>query len=90
MTDVQHDDAAVASLDERARAVLAFESEWPRPSGAKEEAIRAHLDLEPARYYQLLARLVDDPAAWEHAPMLVARLRRLREQRAAHRARLLR
>lgn len=49
--------------------------------GAKEEAIRADLGISPARYYQLLGRLIDTAEAQEHDPMLVKRLRRLREAR---------
>ena len=36
---------------------------------------------EAARYYQLLNALIDRPEALEHDPLLVKRLRRLREQR---------
>ncbi|MGI6877823.1 DUF3263 domain-containing protein [Microbacterium sp. gxy059] len=76
-------------LDETARAILALEAEWPRYSGAKEEEIRSRLGLPPARYYQLLGRLVDDPDALAAEPLLIGRLRRLRERRSAHRSRLL-
>lgn len=79
-----------AGLDEQARAVLALESEWPSHTSGKEEAIRERLGLEPARFYQLLGRLVDDPSARAHAPLLIGRLDRLREARAARRARMLR
>jgi hypothetical protein len=69
-------------LTDRDRAILRFEGEWRRHGGAKEEAIRADLGLSPARYYQLLGRLIDTAEAQEHDPMLVKRLRRLREARA--------
>ncbi|MFT4219826.1 MAG: DUF3263 domain-containing protein [Microbacterium sp.] len=72
-------------LSERDRAILAFESEWRRHAGAKEEAIRADLGLSPARYYQLLGRLIDTVEALEHDPMLVKRLRRVRDAREAAR-----
>ena len=72
-------------LTERDRAILRFEGEWRRHGGAKEEAIRADLGLSPARYYQLLGRLIDTAEAQEHDPMLVKRLRRLREARASAR-----
>lgn len=68
-------------LNDRDRALLDFEAEWRRHVGAKEEAIRADLGLSPARYYQLLGRLIDTTAALEHDPMLVKRLRRLRDAR---------
>jgi hypothetical protein len=72
-------------LTERDRAILRFEGEWRRHGGAKEEAIRADLGLSPARYYQLLGRLIDTAEAQEHDPMLVKRLRRLREARSSAR-----
>ncbi len=61
--------------------MLAFEAEWRRHAGAKEEAIRAELGLSPARYYQLLGRLIETSAALAHDPMLVKRLRRIRDAR---------
>ncbi|PZU36694.1 MAG: DUF3263 domain-containing protein [Microbacterium sp.] len=67
-------------LTDDERAILAFEGEWLRHAGAKEQAIRSDLGLAPARYYQLLGRLIDSPAALAHDPMLVRRLRRLRDQ----------
>ena len=73
-------------LTDRDRALLDFEVEWRRHAGAKEEAIRAELGISPARYYQLLGRLIDTTDAQEHDPMLVKRLRRLREVRLHERA----
>jgi hypothetical protein len=73
-------------LTDRDRAILAFEAEWRRHAGAKEEAIRADLELSPARYYQLLGRLIDTADAQEHDPMLVKRLRRLRDASRGARA----
>ena len=70
-------------LTDRDRAILAFEAEWGRHIGAKEEAIREELDLSPARYYQLLGRLIDTQDAQAHDPMLVHRLRRRRDERAS-------
>lgn len=65
-------------LSETDRAVLDVEGRFWKYQGAKEAAIRAELDLSPVRYYQRLARLADDPAALEHAPLVVARIRRRR------------
>lgn len=75
-------------LSDQDRAILAFEAEWLRHRGAKEEAIRSELGLSPARYYQLLGRLIDTVEALEHDPMLVKRLRRVRDSR--EQARLMR
>ncbi|MCW3491982.1 DUF3263 domain-containing protein [Microbacterium sp. SSM24] len=68
-------------LSERDLAILAFEGEWRRHAGVKEEAIRADLGMSPARYYQLLGRLIDTAEAQAHDPMLVKRLRRLHDAR---------
>lgn len=68
-------------LTDRDRALLDFEAEWSRHVGAKEESIRTEFGLSPARYYQLLGRLIDTAPALEHDPMLVKRLRRLRDAR---------
>lgn len=66
-------------MDDRDRAILDFEGEWRRHGAAKEEAIRTDLGLAPARFYQLLDRLLDTTDAQEYDPMLVKRLRRLRD-----------
>ena len=62
-------------------AILDFEETAPRSIGRKEEAIRAQLDISPVRYHQRLNLLLDAPAAAQSHPLLVARLRRLREAR---------
>ena len=73
-------------LSDRERVILAFEARRPGHSSAKEEAIRAELDLTPARYYQLLDRVIDSEQALVADPMLVRRLRRIRDDAAARRA----
>ena len=74
------------ALGERERAVLAFERQWWRFAGAKEEAIRREFAVGPTAYYQLLSRVLDDPAALAHDPMLVKRLQRQRASRRRRRA----
>lgn len=69
-------------LSDRDLALLDFEARWNGHGAAKEEAMRTELALTPARYYQLLGRLVDTAEALAHDPMLVHRLRRLRDERA--------
>jgi hypothetical protein len=56
--------------------MLGIERQFWRTAGAKEEAIRAH-GLTVTRYYQLLNRLLDDPAALAIDPQTVYRLRRI-------------
>ncbi len=72
---------ATSSLSERDQAVLAFERQWWKYAGAKEQAIRELFDMSATRYYQVLNALIDDPAALAHDPMLVKRLRRMRSSR---------
>ena len=70
-----------STLSERDQSILAFERQWWKYAGAKEQAIRELFDLSPARYYQVLNSLLDEPAALAHDPMLVKRLRRMRSER---------
>ncbi|MEV2238986.1 DUF3263 domain-containing protein [Micromonospora sp. NPDC049891] len=74
-------------LDERERDMLAFERQWWRHAGAKEQAIRDRFGLSATRYYQLLNALLDNPAALAADPVLVGRLVRLRASRARNRRR---
>lgn len=63
--------------------ILDFEGNWWRYAGAKESAIKELFDLSAPRYYQLLNDLIDSQDAVEASPMLIKRLRRLREARLA-------
>jgi hypothetical protein len=73
-------------LDERGLRILAFEARVWRDPARKADAIRDELGMPAARYYRLLGDLVDDPDALRHDPMLVKRLQRQRDARAAARA----
>jgi uncharacterized protein DUF3263 len=79
--------SAAGTLTEREREILAFESRWWKHAGAKEQAVRDAFGLSSTRYYQLLNGLLDNPAALEHDPVLIGRLRRLRSTRARTRRR---
>ncbi|UIN31566.1 MULTISPECIES: DUF3263 domain-containing protein [Microbacterium] len=79
-------DPASDALSERDSQLLAFEARWLGHTGAKEEAIRVELQLTPARYYQLLGRLIDSQAALAQDPLLVGRLRRIRDERRRERS----
>jgi hypothetical protein len=76
-----------SALSEREREILAFEAKWWKHAGSKEQAIRDGFGLSSTRYYQLLNGLLDNPAALEHDPVLIGRLRRLRSTRARTRRR---
>ena len=71
----------VGQLSEREQAILAFERQWWKYAGAKEQAIRDLFDMSATRYYQVVNALIDRPEALMHDPMLVKRLRRLRATR---------
>lgn len=73
-------------LSRRDLDILAFERQWWKYAGAKEQAIRELFDMSATRYYQLLNILIDRPEALECDPMLVKRLRRMRSQRQRSRA----
>jgi hypothetical protein len=69
-------------LDDRSAAILAFERQWWARPGAKEEAIRRQFNLSPTTYYELLSRLIDDPAASAAEPLLIKRLQQQRSARS--------
>lgn len=73
------------TLSELESRILDFERSWWRYAGAKESAIKELFDLTPARYYQLLNDLIDRDDALAAAPILIKRLRRLREARTTAR-----
>ena len=76
------DDAELPEgLTRREYDILAFERQWWKYAGAKEQAIRELFDMSATRYYQVLNGLLDDPAALEFDPMLIKRLRRMRASR---------
>lgn len=68
-------------------AILDFERDWRSYEGGKDAAVRERFGISSARYYQLLARLVESPAAAEHDPLLIARLRRRRALRTRRQVR---
>lgn len=82
MAFAQHTpDADVATLSERDASILAFERQWWKYAGAKEDSIRELFQMSSTEYYQVLNAIIDTPAALEHDPMLVKRLRRMRASR---------
>jgi hypothetical protein len=68
-------------LTDRERAILDFESNWWTQPGPKEVAIEERFELSTERYHRILADLLDSPAAEEYDPLVVKRLRRMRERR---------
>jgi len=77
----QEQESPEGGLSRRDREILAFERQWWKYAGAKEQAIRDLFDMSATRYYQVLNALIDSPDALAADPMLVKRLRRLRASR---------
>ena len=71
----------VNTLTDLEARILEFERSWWKHAGAKESSIKELFVLTPPSYYQLLNNLIDREDALLAAPMLVKRLRRLREAR---------
>ena len=77
-------------LTQRDTEILDFERSWWKHAGVKEQAIKERFDMSATRYYQLLNELLENPAAMDHDPILIKRLKRLRSYRQKQRvARLL-
>ncbi len=70
-----------SGLSDLESRILEFERSWWRYAGAKESAIKELFDMSATRYYQMLNDLIDRGDALLAAPMLVKRLRRLRQAR---------
>ena len=79
-------ESAGSNLTDLELRILEFERSWWRFSGAKESAIKELFDLTPPAYYQALNNLIDRDDALLAQPMLVKRLRRLREARTSSRS----
>lgn len=75
-----------APLSERDEQILAFERQWWKFAGSKEDAVREQFDMSATEYYQVLNALIDSEPALAHDPMLVKRLRRMRASRQRGRA----
>jgi hypothetical protein len=66
--------------------ILDFERQWWKYAGAKDAAIKELFDLSTRSYYELLNNLIDREDALTAAPLLVKRLRRLRQARISARS----
>lgn len=71
--------ATAAALSDRERAMLDLAGSFYKFAGSKEAVIKERFDLKATQYWQLVNALLDDRRAFEHAPMTVMRLRRVRD-----------
>jgi hypothetical protein len=69
------------ALTERDRAILEFERTWWSEDASKESVIRERFELSTTRYYELLGELIDSDEAYDFDPLVIRRLRRLRDRR---------
>ena len=75
--------AALSDLEVR---ILDFERQWWRYAGAKETGVKEQFNLSAREYYELLNNLIDREDALAASPLLIKRLRRLREARITARS----
>ncbi len=76
----------VGQLNQLHASILDFERSWWTADAAKDAEIRSRFGFSSTRYYQELNLLLDDPDALAYSPLLVKRLRRLRERRQQNRS----
>lgn len=81
-----HAGSPAAGLSEADAALLDFEASWWSASESKDAEVLARFGMSGPRYYQHLNSLIDRPEALAYAPLLVKRLRRLRERRQRDRS----
>jgi Protein of unknown function (DUF3263) len=76
---------AAPELDRRLQDILDFERDlWKHP-GPKDRAVRERFGVSLTRYHHMLNRALDLPQSLAYDPMLVRRLRRLRDARRRRR-----
>lgn len=66
-------------MDDLGRQILKLEKQFPKYGGAKDHVIRERFNMSATSYFQILNAMLDDPeAAWAE-PVLINRLRRIRD-----------
>lgn len=68
-------------LTEREKDILDFEQSWWSLSIPREQAVRDRFQLTETEYVELLELLIATEAALEAEPLLVRRLRRMKDRR---------
>lgn len=65
--------------------LIEFERTWWSDDQPKDAAIAEQFSLTTAEYYEQLHALIDSDEALEHDPLVVRRLRRMRDRRRRER-----
>jgi hypothetical protein len=86
MSAINQSAAGPTGLSELELRLLEFERTWWRHAGSKESAIKELFNLTPPAYYQMLNNLIDRNEALLAEPILVKRLRRIRDARSTSRS----
>lgn len=73
-------DVAPPQLTDLDRQILEFEAQTWKLRGAKEQAIRDEFKMRWVEYYRHLSKIIQTEAAEAHSPILIHRLRKLRDQ----------
>lgn len=68
-------------LTDREQAILDFERSWWTRDEAKEDVVHDLFEADLAEYYRSLNDLIDRTDALDYDPLVVRRLRRLRDRR---------
>ena len=68
-------------LTEREKDILEFEQSWWSLSIPREQAVRDRFQLTETEYVEVLEMLIATEAALEAEPLLVRRLRRMKDRR---------
>ena len=88
MSDVggrRDDEYMLTDADRTILDLAAREPAYVHP-GAFEQAVVEATGLSVTRFWQRVNTLLDDPAAWDYAPVTLARLSRQRQARQRSRA----
>jgi len=77
--------AGAVPLTSTEAAILEFERTWWSGDQPKDDAIAEQFALTTAEYYEVLNTLIDSDEALAHDPLVVRRLRRMRDRRRRER-----
>lgn len=75
----------VKGLSEFEAKALEFERGWWQYGATRDLAIRHAMGMNSVRYHLLLTRMLDQEHVWRADPVLVDRLRKLRDERLGER-----
>ena len=77
--------ARVVPLSKRDMLIIEFERTWWADDQPKDAAIAEQFSLTTGEYYEQLHALIDSDEALEHDPLVIRRLRRMRDRRRRER-----